>query len=55
MVFNVAKLRRCHNVGNLLVFNVAKLGWCDKDIILMLVLTSQGINGMRIYVGLVLS
>jgi hypothetical protein len=56
LVFNVAKLGRCHNVGILLVFNVvAKLGWCDKDSILMLVLTSQGINGMRIYVGLVLS
>ncbi len=55
MVFNVAKLGPCHKDGIFMVFNVAKLGWCDKDSILMLVLTSQGVNGMSIYVGLVLS
>jgi hypothetical protein len=55
MVFNVAKLGRCHNVGIFVVFNVAKLGWCHKDSILMPVLTSQGVNCMSIYVGLVLS
>jgi hypothetical protein len=31
MVFNVAKLGRCHNVGIFMVFNVTKLGWCHKD------------------------
>jgi hypothetical protein len=55
MVFNVAKLGRCHNIDIFFVFNVAKLGWCHKDSILMLVLTSQGVNCMSIYVGLVLS